>query len=533
MRNLNQILLCILSSTLFFLSWPPNGFPFLIFFSFIPLFKIIKNFSYQVKKANLKLFLILFFNFLLTNFLLCYWVIKTNVFGGIFASFYNAFFMALVLLLSSIIKKKYGEKHFYISLIIFWISIVEFPHLNWDFSWPWLILGNVFSNSIYLIQWYEYTGVFGGSLWILLSNVIIYNLIDQDSFKFNSGNFFKILVIILPVIFSQLIINFKNFKDLNINDSNNEIKISIVQPNFDCYTEKFQLSQDIQFDRVDSLINIDRNFNAKLTLLPENFLKKWMWESRLMEFKIINRIDSLLKKKPTMFLLTGATTAQIYKGKNKYKYSVRNKNNIFFEVFNSSILFSKNIPHQIYRKSKLIPGAETIPYPNIFSPIFDRFPIKIDNQIGNFGRNDSISNFYTDIGIFSSIICYESIYGEYVSKFVKKGANWITIITNDGWWGDSYGYSQHFAYSRLRALENRKFLVRSANTGISAVINPFGEILDSLSYNKSGIINTNIYKNSKITFYTMYGDYVARISILLSLVYFINFFINFKKKKLN
>ncbi|MAJ98060.1 MAG: hypothetical protein CMD07_02135 [Flavobacteriales bacterium] len=205
--------------------------------------------------------------------------------------------MALVLLLSSIIKKKYGEKHFYISLIIFWISIVEFPHLNWDFSWPWLILGNVFSNSIYLIQWYEYTGVFGGSLWILLSNVIIYNLIDQDSFKFNSGNFSKILVIILPVIFSQLIINFKNFKDLNINDSNNEIKISIVQPNFDCYTEKFQLSQDIQFDRVDSLINIDRNFNAKLTLLPENFLKKWMWESRLMEFKIINRLDSLLKKK--------------------------------------------------------------------------------------------------------------------------------------------------------------------------------------------------------------------------------------------
>ena len=150
-----------------------------------------------------------------------------------------------------------------------------------------------------------------------------------------------------------------------------------------------------------------------------------MWESRLKEFKIINRIDSLLEKKPNMFLLTGATTAQIYRGKNKYKYSVRNKNNIFFEVFNSSILFSKKIPYQIYRKSKLIPGAETIPYPNIFSPIFDKFPIKIDNQIGNFGRNDSISNFYTDIGIFSSIICYESIYGEYVSKFVKKGANWI------------------------------------------------------------------------------------------------------------
>ena len=133
-------------------------------------------------------------------------------------------------------------------------------------------------------------------------------------------------------------------------------------------------------------------------------------------------------------------------------------------------------------------------------------------------------------GDFASLICYESIFGEYVSRFTPKHAQWICIITNDGWWGDSFGHQQHLSYARLRAIECRKSIVRSANTGISALILPNGTISSQLDYGEAGTIEGEIVKSDLITFYSVHGDYLGRLAYFLAFIYLLQMIIiNLKK----
>ena len=114
------------------------------------------------------------------------------------------------------------------------------------------------------------------------------------------------------------------------------------------------------------------------------------------------------------------------------------------------------------------------------------------------------------------VICYESVYGEFLAGYIRKGAQLIFVITNDGWWGDTPGYKQHFTFSQLRAVETRRSVARSANTGTSAFINQRGEASLMTAYWEPAVIRASINANDKITFYVRYGDYIARISAYVS-----------------
>jgi apolipoprotein N-acyltransferase len=117
-----------------------------------------------------------------------------------------------------------------------------------------------------------------------------------------------------------------------------------------------------------------------------------------------------------------------------------------------------------------------------------------------------------------SVICFESAFGEYVANTVKQGANLIVVITNDGWWKDSPGVSQHFSYSRLRAIETRRSIARSANTGISGFIDQRGNVINKTIVNACVGITAKIRMNDAITFYVRYGDFPGRVSMLLSIL---------------
>jgi len=134
-------------------------------------------------------------------------------------------------------------------------------------------------------------------------------------------------------------------------------------------------------------------------------------------------------------------------------------------------------------------------------------------------------------GCFTSLICYESIFGEYVSKFMAKDAEWICLISNDGWWGHTYGHQQLHSYARLRAIENRRYIVRSANTGISSVINPKGIVEQFLPYSQKGIIKATIFKSDVITFYSKYGDYIGRLASFLAIIYSLQLIIIYLRDK--
>jgi apolipoprotein N-acyltransferase len=133
------------------------------------------------------------------------------------------------------------------------------------------------------------------------------------------------------------------------------------------------------------------------------------------------------------------------------------------------------------------------------------------------------------------IICYESVYGEFVTGYVKNGANLLFVITNDGWWGDTPGYHQHAAFSSLRAIETRRSLARSANTGISCLINQRGDIFQKLGWWKRGAIKGTLNANRKLTYYVKNGDYIGRtaciFSILIVALYIVRIVLNPNKKQ--
>ena len=175
----------------------------------------------------------------------------------------------------------------------------------------------------------------------------------------------------------------------------------------------------------------------------------------------------------------------------------------------------------MYNKVHLVPFAEYI-------PLSEKFPSlkKLNFGQGNFTSGKEYTIFELDSTRFSNVICYESSMPKLVKGFVKNGAQFITIQANDGWLGKSAGPYQHFELAKLRAIENRIFIVRCANTGISGVINPIGIVQHKIPLGKKSIIVADIIPSQNLTFYTKYGEVFAILCIIISLLIFIRVWIN-------
>jgi len=191
----------------------------------------------------------------------------------------------------------------------------------------------------------------------------------------------------------------------------------------------------------------------------------------------------------------------------------------FYERFNAAVYIDTSGSRQIYRKSNLTVLAEKIPYSKYF-PFLRHRNIQLGGTLRNYGIQEQRSNFYstTNNTSISPVICYESVFGEYVTDYIKQGSDLIFVITNDGWWGDTPGYVQHHSYARLRAIENRRSIAHSANTGISSLINQRGQVIQSTEFWKQTAIRGTLNTNDKLTFYTRNGDYIARIAYVISLL---------------
>ena len=184
----------------------------------------------------------------------------------------------------------------------------------------------------------------------------------------------------------------------------------------------------------------------------------------------------------------------------------------YYEIYNAAMFIADDNKIDKYKKSKLVIGAETTP----FTSVFKMFMNDLGGRVGNLGSQDTATVFFNSKGTgISGAICYESVYGEYIGQFVRKGANIIGIITNDGWWFTSPAHKQHFAYARLRAIEHRRYVARAANTGISAIINPLGESVGQIPYGTMGAYQAEVSVLTEQSIYTQYGDYIARLSVFI------------------
>src|SRR5688572_21136787 len=174
---------CVLTGILLWFAWPERGYTFVIFFAFVPLLFAEYSFYYtnRRRKAS-RMFGNFLIAFLLWNSLTTWWIYNASDVGAVVAILFNSFLMALVWQLYYLVKRSEGPAAGYVSLVLLWVAF-EYLHLNWEISWPWLTLGNVFAMHPEWVQWYEYTGVLGGTIWVLSINILLFQLVKNLWYK--------------------------------------------------------------------------------------------------------------------------------------------------------------------------------------------------------------------------------------------------------------------------------------------------------------------------------------------------------------
>ena len=513
-----NLILSILTGLLLGFSWPTKGQSLLIFLSLVPLLILIRRVNDSDKKyKNTRTFFLSYLSFFLWNLITTWWIYNSTAFGASFAILVNTCFYSLLMVIYRISINIIPKTTSQILLLSMWISFEKF-HLNWDFSWPWLNLGNVFSESIYFIQWYEYTGVFGGTLWILIVNLLIFNFIEKGKNFHNRKEVILkalgvVFLIITPILLSILIYE-------SDTKTENEIEVAIFQPNIDPYKKKYKRSNEELFELIKNQINNYMNKDLKYIIAPEGYFDEGLGLN-LKNFsysKLKFKIDGFLKKYKNLNLILGAQSYNIYpESKNPPTYtSNKISDGRWIDFYNSAFHFSNNKEPQFYHKSKLVVGVEFMPYKKYLEPIIGSILLDFGGTVATRGVQENRTNFQSTENItVAPIICYESIYGSFVTEYVRNGAQLLIVISNDGWWGNTEGHRQLLSYSKLRAIENRRAIARSANTGVSAFIDKKGRIMKKINYDKKGILISNVGLENTLTFYSKYGDYIARIALLM------------------
>jgi apolipoprotein N-acyltransferase len=506
-----HLFLSLFSGLLLSLAWITGQFSWVLLFSLVPILFVYNQRRTESPASDFKFYLLTFFTW---NFISCWWIAYVSIVGMLLIVFLNAILMAGIWFSANIFRRKYGNYTGYFTLIIFWLAF-EFLHFNWEIQWPWMSLGNGLANSVKIIQWIEYTGVLGGSLWILVSNILIFDLLSRilllSVSKILSKGFILLIVVSVPVLFSNLL--YENFKP-----EGDEIEVIVLQPNIDPYFQKFAGTPlGDQIHTFNSLSGLKITKTTDLIVAPETALLPF-WEDSVQLVKHL--MNDLLKDFPNVAIVAGANTMKISDFDSPVCASSRQAadGRYFYQVYNSAIMFSRDSNIQIAHKNILVSGVEKIPFQDYVS-FANRFILDLGGTKGSLtaGKIPRVFVSHDSLRI-GPVICFESAFGDYCNQLVNKGAEVLVVMTNDGWWKDSPGVDQHFSFSRLRAIENRRSIIRSANTGISGFIDGRGEVIKQTQVNTTDAIATNVQLNKSFTFYARYGDYLGKISLILSIL---------------
>ena len=519
-----HFLLAILSALLLSAAWPINGFTFIIFGALIPLLFLENSIRLSdFKRKGLLVFGYSYLTFLLWNLLITWWLINSSLIGMLFANICNSFFYAIIFTCFSWTKTRLPNRSAYLFLIALWLAF-EKLHLSWDFSWTWLNLGNVFSENIYWIQWYEYTGVFGGSLWVLVINVWLFNVFKNH----NTILGYKPLArkMIAPLIFIALPIAFSLYLYEKVEEGSKDIKVLLLQPNIDPYNTKYSLTNSSFIDLWKKQVQPFYSDSLDYILSPETYFAEGYGEE-LREFngtKLHEELQQELAKIPLTQYITGIQFYDLY-AQEKAPSLTANliRKGLWADYYNSALAEQSNEIFQIYHKSKLVVGVENMPFKSVLKPL-------LGDVLLNFGGTVASRVTQKKRAVFSHtnsklkaapIICWESIFGEFVTGYVNEGATFLAVISNDAWWGETPGHKQLFSYTRLRAIETRRDIARSANTGISSIINAKGEIINQTSYNTKTTLSGKLSSRRNLTFYVRFGDIIARWSVFVAGLFFL------------
>lgn len=533
-RNKDRLLL-ILSGILMGLSFPPVPTPALMFLGLIPYLHVIEK-KKSLIDLNRATYLMAFFFSLVTVYWVGAWQVGKDPFlmiaGGLLM-FINPIFFIIPSTLLYFSRKVLNNKISLFLFPFFWITY-EYAYMLTDASFPWLTLGNGLSHFNSFIQIADIIGAMGLSVIIVFINILLYK----------SWSFFKaarklsytyaiaaLILFIIPIIYGVVRVN--NFKL-----SAKKVKMGLIQPDIDPY-EKWAGGNlnDVAKEYLD-LSEKAVASGAEIIVWPETALPVYLFNGN--HPGTVALISQFLRQN-NVPLLTGMPDIIYYRKGEKIPPDAKtNKIGTFnYATYNSVILLDPfSFGLQRYGKMKLVPFGERVPFVDQL-PFLGSF---IQWEVGlsgwNVGRDTSVFNasIYPapekkqDVPYFqptipakkfsfklNGCICYESIYPFLLSEFTKKGSQLIAIVTNDSWYGNSSGPYQHKEISVLRAVENRRSVIRAANGGISCYINPLG-ITESatIMYTKAFLV-PDVVLQDDMTFFVKHSLIVPITASVISL----------------
>jgi apolipoprotein N-acyltransferase len=514
------------------LAWTDWCSGLILLISFVPFF-VIENYLYQhPKRFTSNAFFIFILPGLVTfSIIVMGWMRVASLTGAICVIMGLSFLMAFAMWLAHVVRMRAGIIAGMISMITFWLSY-EYISLNISIVSPWMNLGNGLAKDILFVQWYEVTGTAGGSLWILLSNLFLTVLVINSISKKHKPLFFLFIwlsVILIPSAVS--IIRYLTIKQ----NSKNGSEVVIIQPNTDPYTEKFTIPFEEQLQKVINQARPELTDDTRWVITPETTIDDPANLDDLAGDKYVNMIRGMIKSYQGLNVVSGLVTFRNYPVSAEAPTNSARRidaTGLYYDHFNSAVHIDSGKIFNVYHKSKLVPGIEMQ-----FSSGPGSLLTKILPDLGGtkwgYGIQDERVCFTHSTGslTIAPVICYESVFGKFVTDYIKKGAGAIFIITNDGWWKNTKGYMQHLDYASLRAIETRRPVARAANTGISCIIDIRGERTIESAWWQKTVIKGNIFPETRITAYVKYGDYILWISAIVSCLIVIVVFLVRRKKK--
>ena len=389
----------------------------------------------------------------------------------------------------------------WLALPIAWIP-VEWIHFYWDLDFPWLTVGNALAEWPIFAQGYEIAGTALGSLWILGINGLVFSLLKKEiNWNRKTGIAVGIWTT-FPLFFLPL-----GWRDVE----DKTVVVSVVQPNIETYQEKYDWGKYAdQFHSMALLSEKAENGDWIIwpeTAVPGNFpirfpagfdrksLQIWQWDS-------LENLSLRLKNKN---LLVGASCYGVFSDSLA-------PNGQRIETYNAALWFRNGTLKGVYQKSKMVAGVEKIPFIN-YLPGLKSLSLDFGGTTESLSGQDTLSIFSDGNSSVCPLICFEQDFGRHASE--GNRANFLAIGTNDGWWDNSNGHLQHFEIARLRAIENRKWVARAANTGKSGFIHPNGDVVGTpLNWDEKGVITQKISLERRTTWYAQSGDVLVMVLLL-------------------
>ncbi len=361
MKRIQRLLLSLISGVLLSLAW--LGFPgWILFVAFLPLLCLDKFFIDRKNEYHgVSFWGHAMLAMLVWNILSTWWIMHATLVGAVMAILVNSFLMSLTLWLAHVARRKFKASLGYISFIVFWLSF-EFFHFHWDIEWPWLQLGNGFANNVKMIQWYEVTGAFGGTLWVLIVNVLIFQLFNSLQKKdkrriLQVASVLSVFLVILPAV--------SFIRYYSYTEKANPEKVTVVQPNINPYSEKYNMrAETIKKDKFLRLAASVSDNETDFIVGPETFLENpSYWNEAMLNNNVfLHEMETFLHRYKKAEMVFGVSSFKIYTKESEVTRTARTRNGVTYDRFNTAIFIGRKLKPQLYHKSKLVVGVEKMPF---------------------------------------------------------------------------------------------------------------------------------------------------------------------------